>query len=243
MLRSLVQVGRIEDVAQLLSPAFLRVFPMGRVLSAFRELAGNYRNADRFESVRDHRAQAIESSHLEIEIVESTDQLPPTPTEPSDGLAILELYFHQLFDGDPTLLDLGRDRFGRRDGSLVWAPSKLWIDWEDDFHDAICDLYGGFYEGDDERFRSALDRLDLGPAGDLFREHFGGDEQRNVEFDVETFRETFLKILRTCKESGVSLHEHFVPLGFYLVSLYNHLDAFHQRYDVRSAFHHAVDEG
>ncbi len=242
MLRSLASVGRIEDLAQVLSPAFLRVFPVSRVISAFRELAGNYRNDGRFESLRRERREVLESIDLDIEVVDSPQELPAESTQPSDGPRLLELYFRQLYDNAGTLIDLGRARFGRRGETLVWAPSKLWIDWDDVFIDSLRDMYSGFYAGDDEQFREGLDQLNLRPAEELFRRHFGGDEQRSVDFDVDEFRDTFLEILRTCSEADVSLHKHFVPLGFYLVSLYDHLDDFDRTYDVRSAFYRAVDQ-
>jgi hypothetical protein len=178
-------------------------------------------------------------------------------------------YFHQLLHHDVALLDLRADRFredgaredgaredgAREDGPTVdgapsegaptlWRPGWLFVRWDPAFLAALRDLYAGFYLEDPPRFDAAIARLSLEPARDVFLEHFGGGDQREVRFERATFVHTFHDAFLACRDAPAGpggapraqLHGNFLALGLYLATLYEHLERLGLAFDVRSAY-------
>lgn len=229
----------LDELTSLLSPSFLHVVPTRRLIGAARELAHNYRDAVGYGRASSAMNASLHRSEWEIDVSTEPRPTDARPTRRSDGRALIGLYFHQIFRSETAFLDLRRGRFAGSEpdsGVMTWHVSRLWMTWDHAFIGAIRDMYAGFYDGDDDRFEDALERLGLSPASDLFRGHFGGGEQRNVTFDIARFRHTFLEILEHCSEAGTTLHRNFIPFGIYLATLYDHLDDLGGRYDVRDVF-------
>lgn len=234
MWRRLLKTTGASDISTVLSPSFFRVFPVSRMMQAARALTSNYRDRDGFERAVDQRDAALRTRDIPVRI--RADRQTTGETDVEDGQTLLILYFQQLFDDTPTLLDLRRERFDATDDGLVWSPTRYYIDWDEEFIEAVRALYDGFYTGDDDEFEAGLAALHLSGTGDLFENHFGEGDQRAVHFDVEHFHDSFTAILSRCVEMDRSLHYQFAPLGLYLASLYDHLDQLGGTYDVREAF-------
>lgn len=239
MLKTLIDTAKFSDIMEIVSPALFRVMPVGGLRKAATRLTRNRLSGKRFERASAARQKALGETGMRV-------NLAPLPrggeaTEVADGETILELYFAQLFDDAPVLLDLRRDRFARVDEDLIWDPKAYFVSFDDDFLSAMRGIYEGFYTEDDELFQESLAELNLEGVGELFRAHFGGGDQTAVEFDVEHFRDTFMQIFEYCKEEEIELHHDFVPLGIYLATLYEHLGSLGGAYDVRSAYFSARD--
>lgn len=238
MWQTLLKTVRFGDLKQVLSPRFFRVFSAGKIVGVIRELLSNYRDAKRFQKVLDRRSESI--AKLDFDLMLDPDANFDREGKDYDGQYLLVLYFHQFFDSTESIIDIGPERFGTKDGKLVWAPRRVYIKWDDEFLEGIRKMYSGFYGEDDVLFEKGLATLNLQGMGDLFRKHFGNGKQHVVTFDVEKFHDTFEEILLRCKAENRSLHPNFGPLGIYLGALYNHLDSLGGSYDVRAAFERAT---
>ena len=224
---------RADDLRQLLSPAFFRVFSTTKIARAVRELVGNYRDEMAFRRAVDRRRTAMREADIPVELECTLG--PGEETVVEDGDQVLAIYFHQLFDDVPTLLDLRRDRFVRRNETLTWAPRPIYIDWEEPFIDGVRAMYRGFFGDRDAEFQRGLAMLNLHGMGDVFLAHFGGGDQRAVHFEIDHFHSTFADILERAEAQERSLHHQFAALGVYLATLYDHLEQLGGTYDARSA--------
>ena len=235
---TLLRTLNVGDLKQLLSGEFFRVFPARQIAGAVGELIENFQDTERFEAAVGRRREALQQLGLPVRAV--TDRETDGETRPYHGATILTLYFHQLFDEAPTLLDLRRRCFEPADGELVWAPTRLYVEWDDNFIDGVRSMYRGFYQADDEEFERGLERLDLHGLGEVFLAHFGEGDQRSVHFEIDHFHSTFADILDRCDEEDRSLHHNFAALGVYLSCLYDHLEGLGGSFDVRGAFERAT---
>lgn len=246
MWASLVR-GGFGELLALASPSLFSLLPARDVERALRTLTTNRRNSERLESVKSDRRDALVRARVPIALdaagwraARSAEkmgdlsglQLPPREI----GARVLELYFHQLFDEAPTLLEVHSKTFAQQNGVLSWSGGNLFIEWDRAFLTQLRELYVGFYADEKERFRSALEPLGLSAAEEELRTHFGGQNVRAVEFNLGTFRTTFVAILKRCRDTGARLHPDFIPLGIYLACLYEHLEALGGTHDVKAAF-------
>ncbi len=234
----LLRLLRQTEWAHLLdfaSPAFFDVLPAGPLAGQLRTLVGNLRDGPRFEDACAARQRSLDAHGLPIKM--ATRAMTTEGPSLDDGELVLSLYFHQLWTDSPTVLDLRPDRFRASGGAALWSPASLFIAWDPAFLAGLRGLYQGFYEGDDATFRRALASLNLAAAEEVFRAHFGADDQTAVRFEVQSFLATFHEAFLRCKADGTTLHPNFIALGTYLAALYVHLEALGGGpFDVRGAY-------
>ncbi|QDG53567.1 hypothetical protein FIV42_23325 [Persicimonas caeni] len=239
MLRELVGESEWQDVREFVSPKIFKIVPFSTATRQFRKVASNYFDKTGFHEAVAERSQWLGRRQLPIKLTSRrTVELGDGATS---GQLVLQLYFHQLFYGKRTLLDLRHARFGGINGKVEWVPHAFWTEWEPEFRLAAQDIYMGFYLDDDARFEAGLDVMGLLCAEDVFVEHFGGGEQHAVSFRMERFIKTFRKTLQRCKAAGQRAHPNLIPFGMYIVTLYDHLEHLGGEFDVRGAFFDAVD--
>ena len=228
-----------RKLRDLVSPSFFDVLPAADLRRQLGELARNAVHRAEFEQAREALALGLQRTGLPIRVGRC-----PTRTDTDfdrRGEAVLELFFHQLFHHETAVLDVRAARFHSDGHTLFWNPRPLWVRWDPGFLDAVRNLYVGFYEEDDGRFRDALSVLGLACAEPTFRAHFGGNSLEATKFAARDFRSAFHDTFVTCRATGASLHPGFVPLGAYLACLYEHLEQLGGSYDVRAAFRSARD--
>jgi hypothetical protein len=235
-----------SQLGDYVSPSFFEVLPARALWAQLRELGGNARDGRGFavagRAVEAHLASIDCPVRVGAEAegaAPGLDVLDQTARH-DRGQRVLEVYFAQLAGAPATILDLRASRFEGGGDDLRWRPRPLWIRWDDDFLEGLRDLYAGFYEGDDARFQGALAGLGLSAAEDVFREHFGGDDQSAVRFEAAKFQATFHEAFVRCRDEGVRLHRNFLALGIYLGCLYDHLEALGLAFDVRAAWQRAA---
>lgn len=221
------------------SPALFDVVPARVIVGQGTQLIRWARDRDGARAARRQRAETLEAVGSDLELVSRSGFAPGDAPDPSArGAALLRLYFHQLYAGGPVLLDL-RTRAFTDGASLRWAPGSAHAHFQPGFASAIRDLYDGFYDEDDARFRTGLDALGVRPAEETFRTHFGADDPHAVHFELDRFVGTFHEVFVRCREAGSSLHPQLLPFGVYLAALYEHLAALGGAHDVLGAFHAA----
>jgi len=238
MLNTLMKHTRFSDVLELASPELFKVMPVSGLRKAASKLMSNRTSSSKFDDARQQRARSIAETVDGIAIVDELDGFAETRVE--DGHKLLQLYFLQLWDDAPAILDLRRARFGTTSTGVVWDPTPYFVEFEPAFKASMKRIYRGFYDDDDELFRQGLAEVGLDGVEELFREHFGDGEQTDVIFELEHFRSTFMQIFEHCRAQDVSLHHDFIALGISLATLYEHLDALGGAYDVRAAFREAT---
>lgn len=237
MLGRLVAGTEWSHFTDYLSPSFFDVVPARELRRVLGTLSGNYMRPRRLRDVMEARDEHLHGGGVPVSL--RPDRKPPAPTG-GVGDAILELYFHQIYAGETTILDLRSSAFRTTEDGLRWRPASIYLTWDPEFLDALRRLYRGYYGGDDREFSEALAQLRLEPARDIFLSHFGSGDQRAVAFDMATFHDTFHEAFVACREGGERLHGDFIGLGLYLATLYEHLESVGGAWDVRAAWSRAV---
>lgn len=229
------------------SPALFDVIPARALLAQSRELLSNRSDAQRFRDVREDIGTLLRRRNIEVELtdgLQSHDETAlvdlPESVRREVGQRILEIYFTQVFGSDDALLDLRRQKLARgAEGQLRWRPGALYVRWQPDFLEGIRGLYSGFYLPDETAFDAALGRLNMGDAADALRDLLGRDDPRSARFSVAAFHSSFHTLFVTYRERGLALHRNFLPLGVYLMCLYDALESLGVELDVKAAFDRA----
>lgn len=194
------------------------------------------------------RAQVDSINFVRSEVTENL-QLQTSERKKWAGEKILELYFSQLSNPEGLALDLRPKHFQILENELLFCPNNFWYQFDEEFRMALVDLYRGFYVDDEELYNSALSRTgltsDLSEADSqtlksLFKRHFGPGEQREVLFELESFKESFYELFKFFVEKKVELSKDFIFLGAYLVGLYTTLEKLGEPLDARAAFKKAL---
>ncbi|MET0385767.1 MAG: hypothetical protein ABW321_07395 [Polyangiales bacterium] len=246
MLGKILGSGQLGKLASFVSPAFFDVMPARALWSRSRELVAQSRNGELAKRAITARAATLAASMPQIQLSARSEPgnatAAGTLSAADRGALIAELYFRQLFDDGPVLLDLRAAAFTAKGDQLLWAPASWIAQWKPDFIQPLREIYAGFYAHDDARFRRGLAALSLEHSEDLFREQFGGTQDR-VKFEVQAFIDTFHRVFERCKRERTSLHPDFLPLGIYLAALYDHEQELGVAIDVTSAFIRATGSG
>ena len=240
MLYAFARDAEFRQLTRFVSPAFFRVIPAGELMSQARRLMANRRDEGRFQHALRNRATRLLGVGIPVVLnCAASEEADMTAAHPDRRSArahqIVELYFHQLFDEGPSILDLRRTAF-LNGHQTRWSPSPWFVEWDPKFIEPLRDLYCGFYSGHDHAFRSALSELGLDTAEETFRTHFG-ESQGKVKFVRKHFVETFQEVFVRCSEAGTRLHPNFLPLGIYLATLYDHLEQLDVPVNVERCFH------
>jgi hypothetical protein len=244
MLRKFLASGQLGKLATFVSPTFFDVMPASALWGRARKLYAQSRDREAFQRAVAARSASLRERLSQVQLLaRNAGQPGGSQTDRIDlsarGSLIAELYFLQLFDDQPTLLDLRAASFTSNESMLVWSPAPWIAGWSPDFLEPLRKIYRGFYTHDDEAFYSGLAALSLEHSADLFRQHFGGD-QAEVRFRTADFVDTFHKVFVRCKETRTSLHPDFLPLGIYLAVLYDHLQELNVPVNVAAAFERAT---
>ncbi len=236
MWRSLLGSFGIEHYLHVLSPAFFRVLPPRKLWRRARSLVAASRDEHADARARARRADALARADLGIVLTSTTQgpTLAPSPT----AARVVELYFHQIFSDAPSLIDLRAQAFGSRDAALTWSPARWLVEWDPAFIGPLRDVYRAFYADDDAAFTDAIARLGMAGAEDVFRTHFAGAGR--MKFSLDHFARSFDAVFRCCRDERIELHPDFLPLGLFLASMYEHLEALDVEVDVGACFHRAV---
>jgi hypothetical protein len=246
MLTHILRNTEWSQLSSLVSPAFFDVLPMrtiyrrGRALMSTRTSEA-YRAAlaARSESLRAVPLAIVPTSDLRHEVGTTACRDGLGSDVHAHGERILTLYFHQLFSDGVTLLDLRGGGFRREPNALAWSPAAWLCSWDPTFHEALRAIYRGFYADDDRAFRKGLATLGIASCEGLFRQAFGGDSDKQT-FRTKEFVAIFHQVFVRCREQKIELHPDFLPLGIYLATLYDALDATGVALPVRACFARAI---
>jgi hypothetical protein len=246
MIRKFLLSGDMKQFSSFVSTAFFEVMPARELWRSARQLFDSSRDREAFRDVVAERSALLSRARLAVELSvprESKISAPERSVQPEDaqrrGSLVVSLYFHQLIHGSRALLDLRHQSFSAAGEQLAWHPAPWIAAWDPAFIAGLREVYGGFYGGDDDRFRAGLEALELSHAEAIFRRHFGAG-QRQVRFRTREFVDAFHQVFVACREHGSSLHPDFLPLGLYLATLYEHLEELAVTVDVVTCFEQAL---
>lgn len=148
--------------------------------------------------------------------------------------SILTLYFAQLFSPHGIFLDIGPTHLEMNGEELNFHPNGVWTKFSPEFADGITDIYDGFYNGDEKLFQLGLVKSGLSSAkwpehdrvalAELFKSHFGASVSGEMTFELETFKQSFLKVADFLLEKKVKISTDFIYLGVALVTMYSSLE-------------------
>jgi hypothetical protein len=244
MIGKLLASGQLGKLASFVSPAFFDVMPAAALWSRAKQLFARSRDQAAFRHAVAARSAALRAKMPQLRLTEANARATSSADAPAFDAAaraalVTELFFRQLFEPGPTLLDLRASAFSSDASGLNWHPATWVADWSADFIEPLRKIYRGFYSRDDEMFRAGLSALALTHSADLFREQFGG-EQAQLRFRTADFVSTFHQVFLRCKQHRTALHPDFLPLGIYLAALYDHLEELNVPVDVTAAFERAT---
>ncbi|MGF1511188.1 MAG: hypothetical protein ACFB9M_16975 [Myxococcota bacterium] len=236
LITRLVQKTQWGQLLSLVSPSFFEVLPtkslrteVGALMKSASDRAGFQRRLEARKPLM--QAFGWSQGHRGTHFEEVDGKI---------GSDLLAFYFAQLYSCDDLIPDLRSTTFKSEEGTVFWGPRTLYVDWSPDFIRNLRQLYTGFYEGDDAAYEGALSGLGLPGTGDLFRDHFGANQDA-VHFDLARFQETFHRIFERCRTQRLRLHHHFVSFGIYLGTLYENLDRAGQPFDCAVAYRRGRD--
>jgi len=243
MLQKLLRSADLRQLTSFVSPAFFDVLPMGKIWSRGRALMTS-RGSSLYRDAAEERASELAKLPLAIKLAGAAfaaarDELGSGVQ--ANATRLVTLYFQQLFSDQPTLLDLRATSCKLEGASLTWDPAPWVCVWDITFLRDLRLLYRGFYAGDDAMFTRSLVALHIDHSEDLFRKHFGA-EQDGLSFKMKDFVDTFHQVFVRCKERKVELHPDFLALGVYLATMYDHLDGLDVRIDVRACFDRVLQQ-
>lgn len=162
------------------------------------------------------------------------------------GEKLLTLYFTQLFSSEGIFLDLRSLHFDNQYPELKWHPTSLWTRFSPDFRLGLLDVYEGFYLENDDLYYEGLEKIgllqpdfsaeDKKQLGDLFREQFGKALDEDMQFDLEHFKTSIIKMSDFMLKRKVHISKDFLYLGIYLVTLYSTLEETNAKLPVKQIY-------
>jgi hypothetical protein len=184
--------------------------------------------------------QYLQTSKLQI-----VNKITQSSVNQSLGTEILKLYFGQLKNENGLVLDMRSQHFSQSGSVLHWKPNSTWYQMKKEFREALIELYKSFYFDNHNNFIKALSDLGLSKGlnseqvlelKELFKNHFGSGDQTQVEFDLETFNDSFAELFKFFVAHEVEIKTDFLFLGVYLITLYQNLEQIGGSHNVREAF-------
>lgn len=242
MLKALLKGTELNQLLDVVSPAFWQVVPTRAVWGIGKQLIANHGDREGFAQAAERLRESLDpgimvgASTAESKL--SLADCPPAHRQ-EVGERILRLYFSQLMHYETTLLDLRPERFtvivDGDSARLVWNPKAYWLSWPAKFLGSLRDMYRGFYRDDEALFHQALEQLGLTSAKQAFVSHFGS-KQDAVMFETKYLIDSLHQSFVCCRDAKQTLDGEFLALGFYLTSMYQSLEQLGAPIDVRTLF-------
>ncbi|MEN9808580.1 MAG: hypothetical protein RLZZ488_147 [Pseudomonadota bacterium] len=254
MLMNLLKNSEWSFLLDFVSPAFFKVIPPFELIGNATALAKRTRDPELYRSalggMQSHFARSLPDTRIIAGGMTQAGELPAgvvTDFKTADEMIrvematrIVEIYFAQILAKQTLLLDVRLTRFARDGQNILWSPAPLLGVFSDDFLNAMGELYTGYYCGRPEQMKSALKKINLDWAHEVFISHFGDGNQTAVRFTMAHFVHTFHEIFMLCKSERKNLKGEFVQLGVLLGLMYESLESLNVAVDVRSAFHRVL---
>ncbi len=159
---------------------------------------------------------------------------------------ILTLYFAQLFSPYGLYLDFGPHHFEFKIDQLHFKTSGLWTKFSPNFSQGLQKIYDGFYFENESLFQQGLlhsgltsphwTQEDRNELANLFRSHFGSSLTQGMKFELDPFKESFLKIANFMLTKKVQISVDFLYLGIALVTLYSSLEKSNVHLNVKEIY-------
>ncbi len=146
---------------------------------------------------------------------------------------ILTLYFAQLQSPHGLFLDFSPSHLDMKGDELNYKPSGLWTKFSPEFSAGLSEIYEGFYTENEELFHKGLlnsglmfeswPKEERQRLSELFKSHFGSS-LTDMTFDLDSFKESFLRVSDFMLEKKVKISTDFIYLGIALVTMYSSLE-------------------
>lgn len=185
---------------------------------------------------------------FKVNVVSHVDKLHNLQNQELAAEKILTLYFAQIFSPHGLFLDLSPAHFEIKsdNGELNFKPSAMWAKFNPEFSQGLQEIYDGFYYEDEVLFHRGLlksgltsnnwPEADRHTLAELFKSNFGASLTTEMSFDLETFRESFLKIADFMLNKKVNISTDFLYLGIALVTMYSSLEKSGAKVNVREIY-------
>jgi hypothetical protein len=247
--RRLLAGSEWSHLLGVLSPSFFDVVSARDLSIRAVELAGNWFDRAGYLGCVGRLSSTLGANDIGLDVVSSSPSRSMVPFRSEaprasecpmagDGAALLRFFFLQIATSKTVFLDLRATRFCRPASGerIVFHPLPLWVHWQQDFVDAIRQLYAGFYGSQSEGFEHATKALGVSAANEVFERAFGGERKTASRYSMSEFRETFHEVFVKCRDQKTPFHPDLITLGVMLATLYDHLECLGGVYDVQAAY-------
>ena len=163
-------------------------------------------------------------------IISTSSKEIPTTSDQATGEVILRTYFSQLYSPHGLFIDLRLQHFYNGPDGVTMKPSSLWVTFKDEFRNGLIKMYQGFYYENDTKLEEGLIETGLlkaeWPTGkkdelkSILKNHFAQSLDEGMVFELEHFKNSFVKIANFLINNKVIISHDFIYLGIYLISLY-----------------------
>ncbi len=222
MLKFLIEKVNFSALSELLSPKLLSaVSPMDAV-RIVSKIGKNYTDSSRWNSMPKSLCGVLSA-----------------PIEE----ALLKKYFQQIYQSSIWILDFSPSAIVTLSADEThWKPAPFFYEVSPRFQDLIGRLYAAHYNEQDQDFNACLVDLGIEGAAGALKKHFGDRSSNTVQFDLRSFQENFVEILKAVSEGKNKLNSEFIVLGLMLITLYASLEKLGKPIDVKKCFDEAIAE-
>jgi hypothetical protein len=126
MIGKILASGQLGKLASFVTPAFFDVMPAKALWGRARKLLAGTRDREAFRHAVAERSRELAKVLPEVQLVEGKRAAAGDRRERARASRVVELFFHQLFYGRVTLLDLRAASFTADGERLLWHPAS-WV--------------------------------------------------------------------------------------------------------------------
>ena len=238
-------------MANSIAPEHLEAFRGQELFWQVKMLSRSYFERKHFEELLEERQSELQAAQLPVRVTRMLSSKRAQPELSSRARqfrsqTVLAVFFHQIFEGDCTFLDLQYESFvsvednRAQSHSLVWTPSPLHMVWHDRFRGALASLYEGFFMGDVSLYEQCLKDLNLWSCREIVTEHLQAWLAPSHQFRSAELLGHFVEIFNVSRIEKKPLHPNCLAWCVYLASLYEHLEILGEPVDAKEAFLHCV---
>lgn len=234
----------LKELVKHVPTVLFHLVDWGELMGEIPHLTRRILNKEGHQEIFDKQKEYLESLKIILRAEElKNDQ---AITESWVAQRVIHLYFAQLFSPHGCFLDLRSQNFASDHPYLLWNPTGLWVKFSPKFQEGMINIYDGFYLGNEEVYRSGLMKIgimkdewhleDKNELSAIFKSQFGSSIDEAVSFNLETFKNSMLKISEFLIHKKITITKDFLYLGIYLVTMYSFLEESGQKIEVKNEY-------
>ena len=235
--------GVLKELVKHVPTVLFQVVEWSELSAELPKLSRRVLQKEGYQELFDKQKEFLKPLHVTLssEPLTSPDKMTKAASE-----RWLQIYFAQLLSPHGIFLDLRPQSYQMKDDELLWHPTGLWTKFSPQFQEGLMDIYDGFYLQDEALYRGGLKKIglisdewsdeDKNKLAELFKAQFGSSIDTEMNFDLEHFKASIIKITNFLLTKKVTITKDFLYLGIYLVTLYSNLEHSPDKFAVKNIY-------